>query len=63
MIKVRSWTVNITAIDISAASSVLKNDKTAIVKNMAIIEARKAFRPALAVFKTRSSSLFCFLFA
>jgi len=59
MIKVRSWTMNITARAIAAASSVLENDKKAMVKDTAISEAIKAFNPALAVLDLRSSSLFC----
>ncbi len=62
IINVRSWAANTPAIDIAAASSVLKTDKTAIVKDTAISEATKAFSPALAAFEISSSSIFCLLF-
>jgi hypothetical protein len=52
--------VNTPAIDIAATCSILKTEIMAIVKDMATIETTKAFRPTLAILKTRSLSLFCF---
>jgi hypothetical protein len=47
------------AIDIAAASSVLKMEIDAIVKEIATMETTKAFKPALAEFDSNNSSLFC----
>ncbi len=60
IINVSNCAVNTRAIDIIAASSVLKIDSVAMAKDNVTRDTLKAFSPALEAFEIRSSSLFCF---